>query len=232
MNTTVHITGTSSGLGRALALHFAELENCTVVGYSRREGPKHSNYKHIIVDLNDPSSQESLAINLEAEREILINNAGWIGPVQPVGNLDPSEVSRLFELNVSAVMRWTNFFVDQSAATHKTVVSISSGAGKYAIPSWSAYCASKAAVDMMTSVWNEDRQDIQFLSIAPGVVDTEMQASIRSSTQEDFPEVERFKSMHENGDLQSPAKVAALIAKQARCPEEALGYVFSIRDLS
>lgn len=177
------------------------------------------------------NSQEFLAINPSADREILINNAGWIGPVSPIGELDAQGISKMFEVNVSAVMRWTNHFVRSSTAKTKTVVSISSGAASNAIPSWSAYCASKAAINMMTRVWVEDRGDVHFLSIAPGVVDTEMQADIRSTDPSAFPDRDRFIGLHENGELKSPKEIAELIGNMALCPDDAPSSVFSVRDL-
>ncbi|KAB2808642.1 SDR family NAD(P)-dependent oxidoreductase [Phaeocystidibacter luteus] len=231
MSTVVHITGTSSGLGKGLAEFFCAQSDTLVHGYSRRTSIEHPNYTHHKVDLTEVGSELSLELNPNAKREILINNAGWLGPVNPIGSLDSTSISSLFELNVSAVMRWTNQFSKNSKASNRVVVSISSGAAQYPIPSWSAYCASKAAVDMMTRVWAEEEKGIQFFSIAPGVVDTEMQADIRSKSAEEFPEIERFKSMHEAGELKSPNEVAEIIGKMALWPDRAPSNVFSVRDL-
>lgn len=231
MKTVVHITGTSSGLGKALAEYYSKLENTTVHGYSRREGPSLPNYIHHSVDLSTANSELQLATSDHVEREILINNAGSIGPVNPIGKLESSAISNLFELNVSTVMKWTNQFVRESTANHKVVISISSGAGKYPVISWGAYCASKAAVNSMTEVWNVDRPDIHFLSIAPGVVDTEMQAAIRNTSEEDFPDKQRFVSLKEDEQLKSPKEVAELIAPFGIWPHKAPSNVFSVRDL-
>lgn len=231
MSTIVHITGTSSGLGKGLAEFYSAQENTKVHGYSRRPGPSLPNYTHHQVDLAEAGSEESLSLSEECDREILINNAGWIGPVNAIGSLDSTSISRIFEINVSAVAKWTNVFVRDSKATDKVVISISSGAAKSVIPSWSAYCASKAAIDQMTEVWNADVKDVHFLSIAPGVVDTEMQADIRSTAEDAFPAKERFVQMHESGELKSPAEVAKIIGMFGMRPDKAPSNVFSVRDL-
>lgn len=231
MSTIVHITGTSSGLGRALAEFYSAQDDTHVHGYSRRSGPDLPNYKHHQIDLAKVGSEGSLVCGEICEREILINNAGWIGPIHPIGNLPSPSISELFEINVSAVARWTNAFVSQSKAVNKVVISISSGAARSAIPSWSAYCASKAAVDQMTRVWNVDRPDIHFLAIAPGVVDTEMQQDIRSASEADFPARQRFVDLHEKQELKSPMEIAALIGAFGLRPDSAPNSVFSVRDL-
>ncbi|NVK27985.1 MAG: SDR family NAD(P)-dependent oxidoreductase [Flavobacteriia bacterium] len=231
MKTVVHITGTSSGLGKGLAEFFCAQSDTLVHGYSRRESIHDSHYTHHSVDLTDKASEVILALSDEADREILINNAGWLGPVNPIGHLESESVSRIFELNVSAVMRWTNHFTKNSRAKNRVVVSISSGAAQHPISSWSAYCASKAAVDMMTRVWAEEEKSVTYLSIAPGVVDTEMQGDIRSKSKSEFPDLERFISMHEEGELKSPHEVAEIIGEIALWPDNAPSNVFSVRDL-
>lgn len=231
MHTVVHITGTSSGLGLGLANYYSGLEGVHVHGYSRREGPSLPNYTHHQIDLSEANSELNIDIEGEFDRAILINNAGWIGPVNSIGQLASDEISTLFELNVSAVMRWSNYFVENIEAKNKVVISISSGAATNVIPSWSAYCASKAAVDMMTEVWNVDEPSTRFLSIAPGVVDTEMQAAIRAVDVSSFPQVGRFIDLHEAGELKSPDAVAQIIGKFGFRPDEAPSNVFSVRDL-
>lgn len=231
MSTIVHITGTSSGLGKGLAEYFSKREDTVVHGYSRRSGPNLPNYYHHAVDLAEDGSESKLQVGEKCDREILINNAGWIGPVNAIGKLDSRLISQLFEINVSAVARWTNRFVAHSEAENRVVITISSGAAKSVIPSWSAYCASKAAVDQMTEVWNVDLPDVHFLSIAPGVVDTEMQADIRSTSEKNFPVRDRFVEMHKSGELKSPSEVAAIIGEFGLRPDTAPSNVFSVRDL-
>lgn len=229
----VHITGTSSGLGHALAVHFGDLEGCSVFGYSRRPVSGIPNYTHREVNLCDSGSRANLNLAAkDADRAVLINNAGWIDPVAPIGRLGGQGVSNLLELNTGAVFDLTNRFITQTEGVpHRVVITISSGAAQYPIPSWSVYCASKAAVDMATKVWAIDRPDVHFFSIAPGLVDTEMQAVIRSKSESEFPDVERFVQYHETGSLQSPVQVARQIAEFALNPERAPGTVFSVRDL-
>lgn len=232
MRTAVHITGTTSGLGEAIAKLLCQSPEVFVFGYARSnpsfEAP---NYKHIVVDLSKEGSEQFMELDPSAHREILINNAGWIGPIAPIGSRQFMGIQKLWMTNTIAVFGWTNRFASESKAATKTVISISSGAAKNAIPSWSNYCASKSAIEMATKVWNLDRPDISFLAIAPGVVDTSMQLEIRSARKEDFPLHQKFVKYHTEGELKSPQEVAQVLAQFALNPSQAPSEVFSVRDL-
>lgn len=232
MGTIVHITGTTSGLGEALAKAFCQLPDVVVYGYARREATlTFPNYHHLHTDLAEVGSETSLHVGNACDSEILINNAGSLGPVAPIGQMKAGELSRMWMINTAAVMEWTNRFVAESKARKKTVITISSGAGARATASWSAYCASKAAINMATEVWNIDHPDMHFLAIAPGIVDTEMQAEIRTASKEQFPDIEKFIGYHENGDLKSSDEIAQIILPIALRPDSAPSSVFSVREL-
>lgn len=91
------------------------------------------------------------------------------------------------------------------------LVNISSGAARKAFFGWSMYCASKAAVDRMSEAiaLEEESTLTAVYSVAPGVVDTGMQAAIRSKTEAELRDVERFRQMLEVGTLKSPDETAA-----------------------
>lgn len=232
MRTIVHITGTTSGLGEALAKALCQEPDVFVYGYARRAATlSNDNYQHVVVDLATPGSECALELGQTADRHVLINNAGWIGPVAPIGSFEPGSATQMWMINTAAVMEWTNHFIANCGSTDKSVISISSGAGKNAIPSWSAYCASKAAIDMATRVWNLDHPNISFLAIAPGVVDTEMQSDIRATSPEAFPVHQKFVDYHNNGELKSADTVANILLPFVFHPETAPSEIFSVRDL-
>jgi benzil reductase ((S)-benzoin forming) len=99
----------------------------------------------------------------------------------------------------------------------RRVVNISSGAGRRPISGWSAYCAAKAGLDMASRVAAleaETRgQAVEVASLAPGVIDTGMQATVRAASAEDFADVERFRAMKAEGALRPAADVAADILR-------------------
>jgi benzil reductase ((S)-benzoin forming) len=92
------------------------------------------------------------------------------------------------------------------------LVMISSGAASNVYEGWTSYGAGKAAVDqwVRTAGAEEARRGggCQVIAVAPGVVATAMQEQIRSTSNQDFPEVQRFVELHEEGVLRPPEEVA------------------------
>jgi len=228
------ISGTSSGIGKALA-ELALEKGHKVIGLSRRHTIEHPNYRHISIDLNDLDKVAKLNFNTNkvADQLVLINNAGWLGEVKPVSQLTPEKIDRAFRINLTAPAILTKLFINQTEKTEqeKMIINISSGAGKYPVPSWSTYCTSKAALDMFTRVTQVDNPGIKCFSISPGIVDTEMQGEIRRLDSEDFPEKQRFVEYKKQGSLAEPTSVAQLIFSVIENPQSAPDTIFSLRDL-
>jgi NAD(P)-dependent dehydrogenase (short-subunit alcohol dehydrogenase family) len=107
-----------------------------------------------------------------------------------------------------------------AAVTHvvpraaKRIVHISSGAGRNAYPGWSVYCATKAALDMHAqAVVLDGDKSVRICSLAPGVIDTGMQAEIRSTPEQNFPMRERFVQLKAAGELASPEDCARSVVE-------------------
>lgn len=244
----VLITGASKGLGAATVQAMAA-EGVTLVTLSR-SGLSEDQKLGIIdrgaqlVDLKGDLSQEDTlpelakkmmaAVDLEkADRIVLINNAGGVEPIAPFYKADDRQVMANIHLNVTAPMIFSKYFGQafRQLACDRRIITVSSGAGKSPIFGWNAYCASKAAVDMMTRVigLEEGENGIKAISFGPGIMDTDMQATIRSSSEENFKDLERFKQFKQNGDLLSAETVAAVILRLAEIPVEQ-GAVVSVKD--
>lgn len=228
------ITGTSSGIGLELAKLALE-EGHKVTGISRRHSISHANYKHLSYNLADYDNYKliNFNVNKEAEKTVLVNNAGWLGEVKPVGQIQPQSIERAYQINLIAPSILTKLFLEQiqNTTSEKVVLNISSGAGKYPVKSWSTYCASKAGLDLFTRVLREDYPDVHSFSVAPGIVDTEMQGEIRTLDESDFPDRQRFVDYKKKGELSSPKEVAASLLKIIKEPNSAPDCVFSLRDL-
>ncbi|MHA7861928.1 SDR family NAD(P)-dependent oxidoreductase [Tessaracoccus sp. Y36] len=202
------VTGHSKGLGAALASQL-EADGWAVLGVSRSAGAQ--------VDLGSASE---LAAWLEsgalaeflagASDIILINNAGAVSPIGFVGTLDPAEIERSVNVNVTAPIILTDAVVRlRTAGAPLRVVHISSGAARRPHTTWSTYCAGKAAVDMhAVALAEENLEGVRVASIAPGVVDTQMQEAIRGT---DFPARDQFQALKDEGRLSSPDEAARRI---------------------
>lgn len=229
------ITGASSGIGKSIAQMALDAGH-KVVGISRRHTIEHDNYTHLSIDLADMDSY--LKINFDRNRSahslILINNAGWLGEVKAVSELNPEKIKRAYNINLLAPSVLCKMFIDQTQNNkqERIIINISSGAGSYPIASWSTYCASKAGLSLFTEVLQIDHPEIPCFAISPGVVDTEMQGEIRRLDKGNFPDKQRFVDLKNKGELTQPSLVAEKILKIVNNVKLAPSTVFSLRDVS
>lgn len=234
------ITGTSSGIGKAIAEKLLEDDSNYVFGISRRDKIEHANYQHIKADLSSFNSFVGIQFPFlkKPQKIVLINNAGQIGDIKPIGKSDNIAIADLFMVNVTAPSVLMNNFIAKYAdvEVEKIVLNVSSGAGKSAIEGWAPYCGSKAAIDLLSlTVFEEQKREkkpVKIYSIAPGVVDTEMQVAIRDSNENDFSKHAHFVSLKENNELTSPEEVASKYLRIIENSSEFKECVFSLRDLN
>ncbi|MFO7781582.1 MAG: SDR family NAD(P)-dependent oxidoreductase [Spirochaetia bacterium] len=170
------------------------------------------------------------------EEAMLVNNAGVLEPLGPVRELSPAALSTHVAVNLTGLMQLTASFLSatSTAAYPRTVVNISSGAATKPYKGWGPYCATKAAVEMFTRVTaleEGDRGDRRIIAVAPGVVDTDMQALIRRTPEEKFPHRPKFVDLKESGKLADPAVAASLVLRAARDPVVESGSCVDLRKL-
>lgn len=234
------ITGTSKGLGKAITDFLLKDENNFVFGYSRNNTISHKNYYHKLIDLGNLENVKKIQFpDLEnAEKIVLINNAGTVGQIEHVGQLSNDEIITCFNINLIAPSIITNNFIKayQKNVAEKLIVNISSGAGKSTIDGWSIYCATKAGIDMFSQVVADetkiDHSSFTVLSLAPGIIDTEMQTKIRAAHKDGFSNLERFKEYKENGDLASSDETAQKIIHFIENKNLQQKVICSVRDLT
>ncbi|CUI30853.1 Benzil reductase [Achromobacter xylosoxidans] len=228
-DTIAILTGASRGIGAAMARGLAK-PGTRLITLARREDPELAAYarsqdaqlEQVSVDLSDLAAAEAAARRIcdalprDARRYLLINNAGTVHPVSGTDALiDGPAIAAAFNLNVTAVMLLTARFLAAVAdlKADRRVLNISSGAGRNPNAGWGVYCATKAALDMYSRVVKQEQGEggARVVSLAPGIVDTDMQAAIRSSDPKSFPALAKFQDFHASGKLSSPANVASRI---------------------
>lgn len=235
----VIVTGASRGIGAATAIELARAG--AKLSVSSRNAAACSDVLEIIgndggdafaasCDMSDYDAVSKL-VNDTIERygkiDVLINNAGIIDPIGRIENTDPEDWARNISVNLVGVyngIRATlpHFYKQNSG----TIINISSGAAHSPLEGWSAYCAGKAGVLMMTraTALEAAEKNVRVYGFAPGVVDTSMQGSIRASGINRVSELPR-ESLAAASD---PAKAIAWL-----CGEEAAdlaGQELTIRD--
>jgi NAD(P)-dependent dehydrogenase (short-subunit alcohol dehydrogenase family) len=226
------VTGTSSGLGLAVARALLG-RGWSVAGLSRRPAPlDHPAYLHHAVDLADLEAlgalaERGLAPWLSAPdlaRLGLVNDAAQLGPVAPLARAPPREVGRALLVDAAAPMVLLGLALRAAGAVPLRVVNVSSGAARTAYAGWGAYCAGKAALRLAGEVaaLESAGRDVRVVSYEPGVLDTAMQAEVRRASRDDFPQLDRFLALHAEGRLVSPeapaGEIAALLERDDLAP--------------
>ena len=244
---TYVVTGASKGIGRSISLNLAKA-GATVALLAREseelkqttaEAQSHSPSSFSVAcDLGEHEAvgrAGSTILANTAQLDGLIHNAGDIHPIQPLFEANLSKWSRSMMVNLVGVQHLTQALHPAMKGTHRVrVTTISSGAALRPLASWSAYCTAKAGLDMWTRCLAEEGavDNISAVSVAPGIVDTDMQTSIRSASAEDFPLLDNFVAYHENGQLAQPDAVAdALFDLLTAHTLEQSGQRFDVRDL-
>ena len=217
------VTGASKGLGRSIALAIAK-SGATVIALARSS----SELKEIEAKLKTISG-DSVAVSCDLSKSTDISNASDFilskfdhlsgivhnaGIINPIGNmLDTSrdDWELTLKVNLLGVQDLTRSLDNAiGGEKHTRVTTISSGAAQRSLHGWSAYCVSKAGLDMWTNCMAEEgnSENISALAIAPGIVDTAMQEEIRSADESSFPLLQNFKDYYVNGELSKPDDVA------------------------
>lgn len=246
------VTGSSRGLGHALVRELAG-EGRTVVAISRSgtdvEGLARRGGEVVDLqrDLSNTDAVDGVMDDVFARIDVsaaeglyLINNAGLVDPVAPVERQALDDVVLHMSVNLIAPMRLMARFIalTEQAQCRKVVANVSSSAGGSPYRGWGPYCAAKAGLNMFGRVAGlEQRQrpdaagsPVIVYAVAPGKVDTGMQARLRDLTEADFPDHAAFVQYKERGELSSPEHAARLVAATLDSPKIASGDVIDVRD--
>jgi NAD(P)-dependent dehydrogenase (short-subunit alcohol dehydrogenase family) len=166
----------------------------------------------------------------------LINNAGLIPRIAPVGEIPAAELAESLRVDLEAPMLLTGAFLRGTAGWKavRKVLNISSGLGRRAMASQAAYCAAKAGMDHFTRcVALEEAQHsngARVCSLAPGVIDTDMQVQLREADPARFADRGTFVGLKDKGMLSSPQDAAAAVLAYLARPDFGSNPVADVRD--
>lgn len=183
------VTGASRGIGRAAAIAFAEA-GAHVVALARTSGAleelddeiraKGGATTLVPLDLSDASAIEKLGPAL-MERwgrlDILLANAGMLGPLAPLTHVSPKEWAKVFDINVSANWRLLKSVEPAlKASASGRVIILSSGAAHKCLAYWGPYSISKAAVEALGRTYAAETTTtpIRVMMVNPGPLRTRM----------------------------------------------------------
>lgn len=208
------ITGHSRGLGAALATH-ALAGGHKVYGLSR--GLLNAPGAGLQQEQCDLAHHETIVpaltrlVPTDATLEQVYLNAGVLGRIAALRDTPLHDITTVMNINV-----WANKLIIDwlSARTTppKRIVLISSGAGLVGNHGWGAYALSKATLNMLAQLYAHELPVTQLLALAPGLIDTDMQAALRQVDGQSFPSVRRLRVAHGSDAMPAPATVATRIA--------------------
>lgn len=217
------VTGVSKGLGESIAANLLA-RGFEVIGVGRSSAARLDSYafRLVVADLADvgvlPSIVDALFDEL-ADRRVasiaVINNAAIGGPAGTVGELDAGDIVASLAVNLAAPMIVANSFVRafRPVVADRRLINVSSGAAAQPIPGGGTYNVAKAGLEMLTSAIAAEQpaSGLLAITIRPGIIDTPMQAFMRSQSAERLPAVGMFQAFHANRQLVPPDVTAAKI---------------------
>lgn len=155
----------------------------------------------------------------------LINNACVIPDIVPLHNAEPYNLTHALRIGLEAPMLLSAAFLQATRhwGVPKKILNISSGLGRRAMASQSAYCAVKAGLDHFTRCLALDEalqpNGARVCALAPGVIDTDMQVQLRQADATQFPDLQSFSNLHTQGQLTPPAEAARRVLTYLMRPD-------------
>ncbi len=244
------LTGASRGMGLAIAQQLVQPSH-VLVGISRRSndalaaqaaaaGVKLEQWEQDLAQGEAASARLAAWLGQQDAKAFtsvtLVNNAGVIPRIAPLADSDAADLANALRVGLEAPMLMTAAFLNATKGWSgaRRVLNISSGLGRRAMASQSAYCAAKAGMDHFTRCLALDEAALpngaKVCSLAPGVIDTDMQVQLRGADASAFPDRTNFVNMKEQGSLTSAGEAAARILKFLARPDFGQNPVADVRD--
>ncbi len=225
------VTGVSKGLGESAAKLLLE-SGVHVIGISR--SINHSlndyaeannvSYQHYSCDLGDIEKTEEVAQEIsesvffqDPETVYLINNAAVLEPIDTSMNVKRTDLAYHIGVNAIAPMVLMNIFLQKATELDVRFIgtTVTSGAAERPVYGWSAYCTSKASVNMYTKTAALEQDELntasKVIAFNPGVMDTQMQEQIRASSENEFKEVDNFREYKQNNMLKDTDVIGGVL---------------------
>lgn len=213
------ITGGSKGLGSSL-VSLALSQKHHVINLSRTKNLSMTNQlQNVSIDLQNSSESNSL-FNDELKKKLtthkyqnihLILNAAQIEPIDFFDKISSEKFIAHMNTNFITNALLLKSFLTLSTGMPRTITALSTGAATQAIAGWSAYCSSKAALFLLVETLKLEFSSCnktKIYNFNPGVLDTEMQQTIRSVSSSQFPRVDEFVNLKNEHVLKNPTEVA------------------------
>jgi len=238
------LTGSSRGMGEAIARQLLEPGH-VLIGLARQQNAElaiAAQNRGVALeqwqfDLGQPlAAAKALLGWLKAqpaarfERAVLINNAALVSAPGPVESASLESLSATVRVGLEAVLLLSSAFLQgtQAWAAERRILNISSGLGRRAMAGAAPYCAIKAGMDNLSRAMALDGAKV--VSLAPGIIDTDMQAQLRGGDPALFPDQAVFAAFKSQGQLDSPEAAAAKVIRYLNRPDFGATVLADVRD--
>ena len=167
----------------------------------------------------------------------LINNAGMLAPIAPLEGIDALELAAALRVGLEAPVLLTSPFLRATAKwqARRRVLNISSGLGRRAMASQAAYCAAKAGLDHFSRCVALEQEahahGARICSLAPGVIDTDMQTQLRNADAAAFADRDSFIGLKDQGQLATPDLAAKRVLDYLALEDFGSSAVADVRDV-
>lgn len=222
------LTGASRGMGLALAeqlcqadailLCIARKPALSLQSLAQRSGARLEQWPVNLVDALPVAERLRVWLGEQDAGRVasatLINNAAIVGPVGALEAAGASDIADALRVDLEAPMMLTASFLAATArwSAPRKVLNISSGLARRPMAGSALYCAAKAGMDHYSRCVALEQAALangaRIVSLAPGVIDTDMQTDLRASDPAAFPERAGFVNLKETGSLATPADAA------------------------
>lgn len=173
-----------------------------------------------IEELNRLQTEAAGSERTAANWDLVVLNAGLLGTVGDISTADLEEMKAVFDVNVWSLKTFLDSMFESGASVGQ-VVAISSGASKSGSRGFSGYAISKAALNMLVSLYSNEFPKTHFCAFAPGVVDTQMQTTLSGFDADDrYESIQRLQSLRASKEMWTPEDAAPiLIDAMLKLPE-------------
>jgi NAD(P)-dependent dehydrogenase (short-subunit alcohol dehydrogenase family) len=240
------LTGASRGMGAAMAEQLLKSGH-RLLTLSRHTADlwvvQGSDLEQWAVDLVDPAPVAARLedwltkqAGLHPGSVTLINNAAALSTPAPLHGSTADDLSRALRVGLEAPLLLSAAFLRATSSWQvpRRLLFISSGLGRRAMAGSASYCAVKAGMDHLARAIALEQTDLpnpaRVVSLAPGVIDTDMQLQLRTADPAIFPEQARFAALKTGGMLDMPAEAAAKVLGYLARPDFGSNVIGDVRD--
>lgn len=215
---TILITGASRGLGAAAAKVAAKMGANVVINARsedeldrvadeiRKSGGEVLSVPGDVSKTEDCHRLVDRTLVEFGQLDAIVNNAGIIKPIAPIAEGNAEDWMKNLNINLLGPILLTQTALRHLRMRNGRVISTSSGAAVRVIQGWGAYCTAKAGLNHFNGVLASEETEITAITFRPGVMDTEMQSTIRREGDVGMPAetYARYVRLHQEGNLLSP----------------------------